>query len=129
MKAVSGKSRWLYDEGHRLDASFHSSDGRFMARKFQESKLPTEPLLTVTKKIFNGPRFARCYVDDKRRGLPFLSSSDILRTNLSNLKLLSKKHTKNLNNLLIYEGWILISCSGTIGNMAYCRQDMDQLSA
>ena len=125
MKATRIKSDWLADEGMRLEASFHSAEGRIYKKMIPKSGLDFLPLHQVTSSIFNGPRFARCYVNDPGRGVPFLSSSDILRSDLSGVKYLSKKYTNNLDSLKVREGWTLISCSGTIGNMAYCRKDMD----
>ena len=39
--------------------------------------------------------------------------------------LLSKLHTKNLEQYRVYENTILISCSGTVGNVAFVTKDID----
>jgi len=74
--------------------------------------------------IFNGPRFPRVYVEDPTNGVPFLGSTDILDADLSNVSLLSKKQVEGNPALVLDEGWTLITCSGTIGRMAYARSDM-----
>jgi len=74
--------------------------------------------------IFNGPRFPRVYVDNPTNGVPFLGSTDILDADLSNVSLLSKKQVEKDPALVLDEGWTLISCSGTIGRMAYARSGM-----
>jgi type I restriction enzyme S subunit len=88
----------------------------------------TEPLKTLTAErnggIFNGPRFPRVYVDGPAHGVPFLGSTDILDADLSNVSFLSKKQVDGNPALVIDEGWTLITCSGTIGRMAYARPDM-----
>jgi len=70
----------------------------------------------LCQEAHNAFRFKRIYVNPEY-GVPFLSSSEIisLRPRLENY--LSLKHTKNLSKLLIHKWDILISCSGTIGNV------------
>jgi type I restriction enzyme S subunit len=82
----------------------------------------------VTKSIFNGPRFARSYVNAPEYGVPFLGSIDILLADLSHLSYLSKKQVAEDPDLLIEEGWTLITCSGTIGRMAYARPEMNGMA-
>ncbi|NJL36211.1 MAG: restriction endonuclease subunit S [Leptolyngbyaceae cyanobacterium SM1_4_3] len=120
---------WMESNQRRLDGSPYLS-GAFEAKVILE-RLPKEKrqhLREVTqgglKGIFNGPRFARSYVDDPDYGVPFLGSTDILAADLSNLAMISKKQVKARPELLIDEGWTLITCSGTIGRMVYSRADM-----
>lgn len=124
IKTIPGK--WLENEGRRLDSSPYMSGA--IETKELLKKHKTEPLHLLTSGynggIFNGPRFSRIYVDDPAYGVPFLGSTDILDADLSNLSLLSRKQVDKMPQLLIDEGWILISCSGTIGRMAYSRSDM-----
>ncbi|WP_375478388.1 restriction endonuclease subunit S [uncultured Nostoc sp.] len=121
-------SSWMENNGRRLDCNPYLS-GAFEAKVILE-KLPgkKQPLHEVTKGgmegIFNGPRFSRNYVEDPEYGVPFLGSIDILAADLSNLTLLSKKQVASHPELLIDEGWTLITCSGTIGRMVYSRSEM-----
>jgi type I restriction enzyme S subunit len=78
--------------------------------------------------IFNGPRFPRIYVDDLRYGIPFLGSTDILHTDLSFLSLISKEQVSAKPELILREGWTLITCSGTIGRMAFARSEMNGMA-
>ena len=65
-------------------------------------------------------RFKRIYVDDPEHGEPWLSRSDMLRADLSWLAAESLDDTPpDMETLTLHQGWILISRSGTIGNMAY----------
>ncbi|RCJ29559.1 hypothetical protein A6769_35500 [Nostoc punctiforme NIES-2108] len=128
MKIKVIRSSWMEEEGRRLDCNPYLS-GAFEAKVILEKlSAKKQPLHEVTKGglkgIFNGPRFSRNYVEDPEHGIPFLGSTDILAADLSNLTLLSKKQIASHPELLIDEGWTLITCSGTIGRMAYSRSDM-----
>ena len=128
MRVRSVPSLWLEQKGRRLDCGPYLS-GAIEAKVLLE-KLPVRkaPLHEVTQGgmagIFNGPRFSRTYVDDPGYGIPFLGSTDILAADLSWLPLISKKQVVTLPELIIEEGWTLITCSGTIGRMAYARPEM-----
>jgi type I restriction enzyme, S subunit len=119
---------WMESNGRRLDCNPYLSGG-FEARVLLERlKAVKQPLKEVTqggmKGIFNGPRFSRHYVNDPKHGVPFLGSTDILAADLSGLSMISKKQVKAHPELLIDEGWTLITCSGTIGRMVFSRADM-----
>ncbi|MBP3974394.1 methylation-associated defense system restriction endonuclease subunit S MAD5 [Pseudoxanthomonas spadix] len=119
-------STWLENNGRRLDCGPYMS-GAVEAKELLK-KHRTEPLRDLTAGhnggIFNGPRFPRTYVDDITNGVPFLGSTDILDADLSYVSLLSKKQVGGNPALVLDEGWTLITCSGTIGRMAYARSDM-----
>jgi type I restriction enzyme S subunit len=119
-------STWLENNGRRLDCGPYMS-GAVEAKELIK-KHPNEPLKDLTTGhnggIFNGPRFPRIYVDDPEKGVPFLGSTDILDADLSFVSLLSKKQVEGNPALVLNEGWTLITCSGTIGRMAYARSDM-----
>lgn len=119
-------SKWLENNGHRLDCGPYMSGAIEAMETLKQHD--TEPLYSLTTGhndgIFNGPRFPRIYVDDPSNGVPFLGSTDILDADLSKVSLLSKKQVAGSPALVIEEGWTLITCSGTIGRMAYARSNM-----
>ncbi|MGI6459889.1 MAG: methylation-associated defense system restriction endonuclease subunit S MAD5 [Candidatus Hydrogenedentales bacterium] len=123
-------STWLENNGRRLDCGPYMS-GAVEAKELLKNH-PNEPLKNLTTGhnggIFNGPRFPRIYVDDPAKGIPFLGSTDILDADLSFVSLLSKKQVEGNPALVLDEGWTLITCSGTIGRMAYARSDMKGMS-
>ena len=123
MKVLRAKSSWFKDRDVRLDASFHLSDGRITKVKLDKCPYSISRLEDITNGIFNGARFKRYYVEDFDKGIPFMGSSDMLKANLNGLKLLSKKLSKNLSDLFIKKNWILVSCSGTIGNTVFTNDD------
>lgn len=78
--------------------------------------------------IVNAGRITRLWVDDDKHGFPFLSSTDILQADLSNISHIAKSVARQNSQLLIKEGWTLITRSGSIGRMAYVRADMDEMA-
>jgi restriction endonuclease S subunit len=123
MKTATATSAWLLDEGNRLDASFHLSDGRIARALFQTAPYPVEPLSKLTTEIFSGPRFRRYYVSSSETGIPFLSGSDIVKADFNATKLISNKMTNNLEALKVEKGWTLVTRSGTIGLTAFTNDD------
>lgn len=121
-------SAWLAESGHRLDCGPYLSGAIEAKVLLAKMKAKKSPLHKLTKGgmagIFNGPRFPRAYVLDAQYGVPFLGSTDILQADLSFVPLLAKRQVEASPELVIDEGWTLISCSGTVGRMAYSRPDM-----
>lgn len=132
MKTKSVPSSWLERDGRRLDCNPYMSGALEAKMLLQGLKARKDSLRDVTLNgmggIFNGPRFARSYVDDPKYSVPFLGSTDILNADLTNLSRLSKKQVAANPRLVVRAGWTLITCSGTIGRMAYARQDMDGMA-
>lgn len=124
------RSDWLADQGFRLAATPYLS-GAYEARKFLE-RLPVtvSPLHKLTAGhdggIYNGPQFRRNYVNDKNYGVPFLSSTDIMLADFTNIPLLRAEdaHSSKLSYLEVEAGMTLITCSGTVGRTCYVRPDM-----
>jgi hypothetical protein len=123
-------NKWLSLEGYRLDAPPYLSGAVEAKVRIEKLKVKKQPLKQVTQGrnggIYNGPQFSRNYVTSEEYGVPFLSGSSILLTDITRLPLLSKKdaNSAKLSYLRIEEGMTLISCSGSIGRMAYARSEM-----
>ena len=128
MKEKLVSSAWLEEAGHRLDCGPYLSGAMEAKVLLAKMKAKKKPLRSLTKGgmagIFNGPRFPRTYVLDAQYGVPFLGSTDILQADLSFVPLLARRQVQAQPELVINEGWTLISCSGTVGRMAYSRPDM-----
>ena len=107
--------------GIRFDASYHLSDGLIVKRKISSSPYEMLTIEDVSSDIFYGNRAKRVYVTNRDKGIPFLSSSDILQADLENVKLASKKYTPCIDQMKLKKGWTLISRSGTIGNCAFAN--------
>ena len=105
----------------RTDASYHLSEGQNVQRCIAASPYPLTTIKEVSEDIFIGNRAKRVYVKDSNHGIPFLSSSDILKADLDNVKFASKKYTPEIERMSLKKGWTLISRSGTIGNCAFAN--------
>lgn len=105
----------------RIDASYHLSEGQEIKRVINSSPHEVLSIKDVCSDIFIGNRARRVYVSKKERGIPFLSSSDILLADLDNVKIASRKYTPNVEQMLLKKGWTLITRSGTIGNCAFAN--------
>lgn len=124
------RSSWLEEGGRRLDCNPYMSGALEARDKLKSLDAPKEPLKSLTTGyaggIYNGPMFARHWVEDPRYGVPFLSNSDMMNADLSTLPLLKKSYAESryLSYLKLEPGTTLITCSGTIGRMTYVRSDM-----
>lgn len=105
----------------RTDASYHLSEGQIVQKDIASSPYPLMQIKDVSNDIFIGNRAKRIYVSSIEHGIPFLSSSDILKGDLEHVKLASKKYTPEIDRMLLQKGWTLISRSGTIGNCAFAN--------
>jgi type I restriction enzyme S subunit len=127
MKTNAIPSSWLKLNELRLDSGPYLS-GAAEAKVLLNELQVEKDLLGNISDVYHAGRLSRTYVDDPEYGVPFLKGGDILSADLSWLSLLSREQVKANPVLIIREGWILITRSGTIGRTAYVRSDMDSLS-
>jgi len=110
----------VFNAGVRLEASAFSIETRNIMQTLTDSGLHLRPLYGVdglSQEAHNAFRFKRIYVKPEY-GVPFLSSSAIISLRPETDRNLSRKYTRNLNTLLVKKWDVLISRSGTIGNIA-----------
>jgi type I restriction enzyme S subunit len=74
------------------------------------------PLSELASVIGFGP-FKRYYIENPKFGIPLISSSEMMEVNPSCEGYISKLLQKNYEKYLVEKGWILVSCSGTLGNV------------
>lgn len=117
----------VYAGAIRLESGFYGSDGYRAVRAMKKSGFELGVVGQFAKVRWFGP-FARTYVADRSAGVAFLSSADMMCARLEPKNYLSKELTRNLERLLVSDGTILISCSGTIGNVVMCTKDYDNVA-
>ena len=101
----------------RLDAGYYNRETMQARQAMEASGLRMARLGDVTANIFIPPRFKRVYVDQEH-GVPFLQGTHLVHFRPADLKYLSKSAHKNLERWIIESGWVLVTCSGTIGRVA-----------
>ena len=126
MKSSSINIKCIRDAHVRFDGSYHLSEGVMCKQLVNSSPYGLLKIEDAAERIFNGNRIKRVYISNKEYGLPFLSSSDILCTDLDNVKYASRRYTSSIEDMTLGEGWTLITRSGTIGNCAYTNKQHAQ---
>ena len=129
MRTKSVPRKWMMREGLRFDVGPYLSGGLEARVRLEELTARKDRLEELTagrdSGIYHAGREGRRWVTDSEFGVPFLGSTDILKADLSNLLLISKKQVAKNPKFTVHKGWTLITRSGTIGRMAYARPDMD----
>lgn len=104
----------------RLEASAYAVEGRLAVETMRRPAFRLIPIFGpdgFCEQGHNAFRFRRIFVS-RERGVPFFSGSDIINLDTNTDRYLSRTLTKQLDMLLIKKWDVLISCSGTIGNVA-----------
>lgn len=128
MKVSTIKSTWLPKGGYRLDCSPYLGGAIETEILLEELPVRKDSLGSVTKAIYHAGRESRLWVEDPEFGIPFIGSSDLQKADLSDLPLIAKSQVAKNSQFLIHKGYTLITRSGTIGKMAYCRPEMDGMA-
>ena len=116
------------DSALRLDAAHYNPELSTAIKILRESGMRVARLGEVTHDIYIPPRFKRVYVDDPACGVPFLQGSHIVHFQPADIKHLSvSQHA--LEKWTIKAGWILVTCSGTIGRVTMAPAEWDGWAA
>lgn len=122
MKVAITKNSWLKDSDLRLDATFHLSQSIQIKHLFQKSPYILSTIGDQSDKIFSGNIFKRVYVKNPHNGIPYITGSDMIKQDIDSEKYISKKQVHYLQNLILKKDWILVSCSGTLGNTVFTNE-------
>jgi len=117
------KHHRLQANSFRLTAASYAF-GYTIDEAFILEKRANNQQLNKLASVFGFGPFKRTYIKRSDLGIPFLSSSDILEVDPIP-EILSRANCPKWSQYQVYRGWILISCSGTIGNAALVRQKWD----
>lgn len=129
MKFLKLDSNDLSKGGSRVDASFHLSTGSIVRKVLESCPYEIENLSYCSTKIFSGNIFRRTYVESEFNGFRYLTASDMMKGNANTGKFISKKFTTQKDKLEIKKEWILVSCSGTLGNIIFTNETYDGVIA
>lgn len=125
MKTAVVQNRTILTVGVRLDSKFHLSDGILSKSTILNAPYLIKTIGDVSSDIFYGNRSKRIYIKDSNRGIPFISSSEMLKSDINGVKNISKKYTQSLSSILLKKNWVLISRSGTIGNTVFTNEQFE----
>jgi type I restriction enzyme S subunit len=132
MKTRIIPSTWINRRGRRFDAGTYASGALDARIRLEALDAPRSLLRELAvgglSGLVNPGRIKRLWVSDPSYGRPFLSSTDILGTDISTIRYISHRAVAENPRLLISSAWILITRAGTIGRMAYARPDMDGMA-
>jgi type I restriction enzyme S subunit len=102
-----------FTQDYRLDAHFYNPMAKLIVENIQAFCTNSDNLFNIADCSFRGSRSTRNYVD-KENGIAFLSGKNIIQIR-PDFKYISKSETANIQEMLLSEGQILISRSGTLG--------------
>ncbi len=125
MKTGVINSKTFFNAELRIDPDVHLSEGSVIRNEL--SHLPYQ-LSTVGENaadVFYGNIFSRIFVQNPEYGMPYLAASDTVLANLDTGRYLSKKQAAQLSYLILKKDWILVTCSGTLGNVTYTNKNFE----
>ncbi len=120
---ISTKS--IFPNSYRFDPSFHLSEAIVLIKDLDNLPFDNISIKDTGSKVFLGNIFSRIFVKDKERGIPYLAASDTVLADINTGRFLSKKQAKELAYLMLEKDWIVITCSGTIGNVTYTNSTFE----
>lgn len=121
-------AHWLTEGDLRLDASYHADEAVRARRILEESGFQLKELQErdVTQEIYNLPRFKRIYTTNPDLGYPFLSASETFMFRLPTNRWLARdKVPSPAERYFVKAGWILVSCSGSLGRCVLVTKRME----
>jgi type I restriction enzyme S subunit len=107
----------------RLDASHYDQTTAVALSDLKKSRFKLRLLSDMADVRLPG-QFVRIWAKDREYGIPYVNASDLMSLmGIGQLgdstRYLSKETETDLEELTIKEGWLLMSCSGTIGRVFY----------
>lgn len=112
------------DKDLRLEACLYASKAEIFKNKIRKNKYGFVELSKIVTECFYPNRFKRNYVS-KKNGLPFFMPSQMQELNPKPYKYIAYKQIKNIENLIVRTNTLLITRSGTIGDVALVNKSLE----
>ena len=125
MKTGVTSTKHFASMAFRLDPSLHLSEGLQVREELAKSPYGLITINDVSEKVFLGNIFSRIFVKDKAHGKTYLAASDTVLANIETGRYLSNKQAEQLKYLWLKKDWILVTCSGTLGNVTYTNSTFE----
>ena len=119
----------LGDEQVRIDALHYNPAHEDGLQKLRESGLPLKPLRDLAS-VGLPSQFTRIWADDPQHGHPYMSPTDLMSLFAigkpsKELRYLSHATDTDVEQLVVQQGWLLMTCSGTIGRVYHVPERLD----
>lgn len=115
------RSSHVYQGDMRLDATAYAEGATLIVDEIEGCGLPIDAFGEMCKKMWHPVQnqarsnFTRIYTSPEH-GVPFVGSREMFSLPIRPKKFLAKRMPK-LSDLMVPEGWLLVSRSGTVGNV------------
>ena len=124
LKWASVVVREIVEKGYRLDASVYGIDAREARRDLERCRWDIVHLDAFIEEAFYGGRSKRIYIDkNNKNAVGFLGSAEMLSVYPKPVKFLLKGD--GTNKFTLNQGQVLLSRSGTIGNVNYVNSTLE----
>lgn len=120
----------IYDNPDvRLDASHYDKQTAAVLDELHNSARRLSPLSELAEVTLPG-HFVRVWAQDAVHGIPYVNATDLMSlagmgTLAGNARFLSRESRVDIEALKIRAGWLLLTCSGTIGRIFYVSEGLD----
>lgn len=118
----------IVDKEYRLEGARYASKARLVREELENCKWDVVQFGNkFIKDAYYLGRFKRIYVD-KNRGIPFILPSQITDIYPKAVKFISPKTNIDIESTRVKRGQVLITRSGTIGNVSYVSKSLENQS-
>lgn len=125
MKTSTVNKNDIFGASLRFDPSFHLSEGVKVRSQLHKSPYGLSIVGDSASDVFYGNIFSRVFVKKPDHGVPYLAASETVLSDINTGRFLSKKQANQLSYLMLKKDWILVTCSGTLGNVTYTNKTFE----
>ncbi len=111
--------------GFRFDPDIHLSEGSVVRNELKHLPYQLSTVGENASDVFLGNIFTRVFVQKPDHGVPYLAAKETVLSNIETGRFLSKKQASQLSYLILKKDWILVTCSGTLGNVVYTNNNYE----
>lgn len=114
-----------FTAAYRLDAHFYNPMAKRAIENIQNFSNDFRQLKDdISEKVFYLNRFTRTFVDEGY-GIPYMAGKDLIKIRPKDVSYLSYTETSGLDEYKLKTGWILMSCSGTLGRTCFIYKNYE----
>lgn len=125
MRTGSVNCKSFMSGGYRIDPDIYLSAGVQMRKELTSLPYELSNVGENAENVFLGNIFSRIFVNKPSHGVPYLAASDTVLSNIETGRYLANSQAKQLSYLMLKKDWILITCSGTLGNVTYTNKSFE----